>query len=144
MLNNEKGITLVEILVSFTLLSIILVSIFSFFPQVGKSNKQNEEKIQAINLGKKVLAGWTDDAGNEVSPFIKDPVSAAAPYGYQKKESDDSYFYFSKELEGFMVEVKLAKETGEDRPYPVTIQIGKAGRIITETYGYITVREAEE
>lgn len=144
MLKDEKGITLVEILASITLLSIILVSIITFFPQVGMNNKHNEEKIQAINLAKKVLAHWTDDAGNEVSTFIKGSGSTPGPYDYEIEPDDLDHFYFKKELEGFNVVVKLAKDTGEDRPYPVTIQIGKSGKVLTETYGYITVRGAEE
>jgi Prokaryotic N-terminal methylation motif len=144
-LKDEKGITLVEILASITLLSIILVSIITFFPQVGMNNKHNEEKIQAINLAKKILAVWTDDEDNEVSTFIKDPDSMPVPYGYEIIVPDDpGDFYFTKVLEGFSVEVKLSKDSAESRLHAVTIQIGQSGKIITETYGYITVREAEE
>jgi len=48
--NNNKGLTLIELLVSFTLISIILLSFFYFFIQGAKSNQVSKEIIDATAL----------------------------------------------------------------------------------------------
>ncbi|WP_346206418.1 prepilin-type N-terminal cleavage/methylation domain-containing protein [Caldifermentibacillus hisashii] len=48
--NNNKGLTLIELLVSLTLISIILISFFYFFIQGAKSNQVSEEIIDATAL----------------------------------------------------------------------------------------------
>jgi prepilin-type N-terminal cleavage/methylation domain-containing protein len=48
--NNNKGMTLIELLVSFTLISIILISLFYFFIQGAKSNQVSEEIIDGTAL----------------------------------------------------------------------------------------------
>ena len=47
LVENEKGLTLIEVLASIVILSIILVSIMNFFPQMGLMNKTNARKISS-------------------------------------------------------------------------------------------------
>ncbi len=74
LVRNEKGVTLIEILAAVVILSIILVSLMNFFPQMGFINKLNGEKSQAINTAKQVLIDWQNDNG--VEAFLKGDSSA--------------------------------------------------------------------
>ncbi|WP_191090677.1 type II secretion system protein [Niallia endozanthoxylica] len=52
---SENGLTLVEVLVSITILAIILTSFLSFFNQAYSYTKKNEDKTVGINVAKNVL-----------------------------------------------------------------------------------------
>ncbi|WP_057771780.1 type IV pilus modification PilV family protein [Cytobacillus dafuensis] len=52
---NQKGITLLEVLLSMLILSIILVSFFSFFSQSAVFIKKNDDKLSAVNTAQMVL-----------------------------------------------------------------------------------------
>jgi prepilin-type N-terminal cleavage/methylation domain-containing protein len=139
MQGNEKGLTLVEILAAITILSIIVVSILSFFPQVGMMNQQNDVKTKGINVAKKILAQWTIDEKGEIADFLQVPNSTDAPYSYQiYNQGNASYYFFKKEVEGFEVKVELVKNAQAIELRQVSIKIGKNGKVITETYGYVT------
>ena len=53
---NESGLTLVEIIVSIAILSIVLVTFFSFFIQSTKYTEFNKEKLTAIQVAESVVA----------------------------------------------------------------------------------------
>ncbi|MGR3765906.1 PulJ/GspJ family protein [Rossellomorea sp. NS-SX7] len=145
MLENEKGLTLVEILAATSILSIIVVSILSFFPQVGMMNQQNDDKTKGINVAKKILAEWTIDENDEIAVFLEDPLVADVPYGYESYNPEDAvYYFFKKTAEGFDVKVKLPIDQQEDRPRQVIINLSKNGKEITETYGYVNAEGAIE
>jgi prepilin-type N-terminal cleavage/methylation domain-containing protein len=142
---NEKGLTLVEILAAITILSIIVVSFLSFFPQVGMMNQQNDVKTKGINAAKKILAQWTIDEKDEIEAFLQEPNAPDAPYGYQRYNQEDaSYYFFKKEVEGFEVKVELGKNAQANELRQVAITIEKNGKVITETYGYVTAEGAIE
>lgn len=52
---NDKGFTLIEILVSITILSVVLVVFASFFTQSALFTKKNEKEIVALNLARLAL-----------------------------------------------------------------------------------------
>ncbi|MFX3674582.1 MAG: prepilin-type N-terminal cleavage/methylation domain-containing protein [Paenisporosarcina sp.] len=51
---NEKGLTLIEVLAAIVLLSIVIVSFLSLFPQISSFNKTTEENLQAAAVAKEV------------------------------------------------------------------------------------------
>jgi type II secretory pathway pseudopilin PulG len=55
-LKDNNGFTLLEVLVSFTLLSITVLVFFAVFPRLANVSNLNEENIVAANLAKKVLS----------------------------------------------------------------------------------------
>ncbi|WP_404444078.1 type II secretion system GspH family protein [Sutcliffiella horikoshii] len=57
-IHKEKGLTLIEILVSIVILGIILTAMLGFFSQTVKYSSQNENKITSINLAEKVLSQY--------------------------------------------------------------------------------------
>ena len=54
-MENEKGFSLIEVIASILLLSIVLVSFFTFFIQTNKAAVTNNEKLVVINLADAVL-----------------------------------------------------------------------------------------
>ncbi|CAH2716273.1 hypothetical protein BACCIP111895_03457 [Neobacillus rhizosphaerae] len=70
---NEKGVTLLEVLISIVILSIIFLSVMRFFPQMGFMNNQNAEKTQAINTAKEILIDWQNSP--HAKAFLVDPTN---------------------------------------------------------------------
>lgn len=78
---NERGVSLVEVIASIVLLAIILISLVSFFPQMGLKNNQNEDKQEAVNLASKELAFWKGvlESPNSFSSLLANP-SGSFPF----------------------------------------------------------------
>lgn len=54
-MNNQKGVTLLEVLLSITILSIVILSFLSFFNLAYDYTKRNEDKTVGINVARNVL-----------------------------------------------------------------------------------------
>lgn len=54
-MRNDKGLTLIEVLLSITILGIIATSFLSFFTQSYSYTKMNEDKTVGINVARNVL-----------------------------------------------------------------------------------------
>ena len=55
-IDNEKGLTLIEVLVSITLLSIVMITFLSFFTNAFRFNSINDDSIQAMNIAREEQA----------------------------------------------------------------------------------------
>ncbi len=53
--SSEKGLTLIEVLLSITILGIIATTFLSFFNQAYSYTKKNEDKTVGINVARNVL-----------------------------------------------------------------------------------------
>ncbi len=51
-IDNEKGLTLIEVLLSITLLSIVMITFLSFFTNAFRFNSMNDDSIQAMNIAR--------------------------------------------------------------------------------------------
>jgi len=67
---NEKGLTLIEVLASIVLLSIVIVSFLSLFPQITNFNKSTEENLQAAATAKEVRVLVKEKFTNFDSPSL--------------------------------------------------------------------------
>jgi prepilin-type N-terminal cleavage/methylation domain-containing protein len=143
---NEKGVTLIEVLASIVILSIILMSVMKFFPQMGFMNKQNEDKTQAINIAKEILINWQESS--EVKWFLvkKDQVtgfiSVDAKVEYKNFNSDADYYYFETSKDIYNVHIKIKKSPSTSSRlssvHSIVIQLlNKKGNVVSETYGYV-------
>lgn len=56
LMQNEKGLTLVEILAALVILGIVLVSVMSFFTQSAKFTTFNYEKLTAVQVAEDVVS----------------------------------------------------------------------------------------
>ena len=57
--NNEKGLTLVEVLAALVILSILFVGIMTIFPQMTLFNEKTETKLDTMNLARQEMAAIT-------------------------------------------------------------------------------------
>lgn len=141
-LRKEKGLTLLEVLLSILLLTIILVTVMNFFPQMGLMNKQNETKQQAINLAKKELLDW-QKKGPQLKSFLLNPTSSILPgYNPNYEPSDTNFYYFTYEKDNLDVVIKIKKEpdlkTNPSKAHLIHIKLlNERKNTISETYGYI-------
>jgi len=55
-IKNQHGLTLLEVLLSITLLFIVIISFFAFFTQSFKYTQHNEEKLTASQIAEEVVA----------------------------------------------------------------------------------------
>ena len=55
-MQNERGLTLVEILAALVILGIVLVSVMSFFTQSAKFTASNHETLTAVQVGEEVVS----------------------------------------------------------------------------------------
>lgn len=54
--NNEKGLTLVEVLAALVILGILFVGIMTIFPQMTLFNEKTEAKLDTMNLARQEMA----------------------------------------------------------------------------------------
>jgi len=148
--NNEKGISLVEVLASIVILTIILASILNFFPQMGQKNIQNENKQSAINLAKIELDKWKTniESSSDFNTFLVNPTL----HSYSFINSDDTVTYNSGSKSitiqtkstnpKFNVVVVISTESDlastPKKAYQIQVKIYKGNNIlVSQTYGYI-------
>lgn len=65
-IKNKKGVTLIELLISITILTIILIASFNFINTTIKFNVKSEKDIQALNIAQTV--------GEEIRENIKNNI----------------------------------------------------------------------
>ncbi|MEH7255816.1 hypothetical protein V7111_27285, partial [Neobacillus niacini] len=76
------------------ILSIIFISFMSMFPQMGKMNKLNEDKTQAINYTKEILIDWQNSL--DVKAFLDDPTAEGLSVSPNKEDTNFYYFLTTK------------------------------------------------
>ncbi|MBI0576518.1 type II secretion system protein [Neobacillus cucumis] len=142
LLKNEKGITLVELLVSIVILSMILITTMSFFPQMGLLNNQNKVKTQGINTAKEILLKWQNDSRLET--FFTTPNGGIIPEytgiignDYNFETVDSNYFVNIK------IKISPSMTSGIYNAHLIVIKLYKNDKrdiLISKTYGYVKVR----
>jgi prepilin-type N-terminal cleavage/methylation domain-containing protein len=137
-MKNESGVTLVEIMVSLTILSIILISIVQFFPQIGSLNQHNEVKTKGMNTAKELLVEWSQS--KEVIDFLKDDLKPP-PAGYMSTD-DQGVHTFLTTKDGLQAEIEINSESdlvsGPSGAYYIHIELkDRSGKQVSETYGYV-------
>ncbi|GHH97193.1 type IV pilus modification PilV family protein [Neobacillus kokaensis] len=143
---DEKGITLIEVLVSITLLSIVLLSVMGFFPQMGLMNSHNEDKSKAINIAKEILINWQESS--DVKWFVKtNHVTGFTPtdpkVNYSNFSYDADYYYFETSKDIYDVHIKIKKTPDTSSKLSsvnyIVIQMlnKKTGNVVSETFGYV-------
>ncbi|MBS4191477.1 prepilin-type N-terminal cleavage/methylation domain-containing protein [Bacillus sp. FJAT-49705] len=135
---NQKGITLLEVLLSILILSIILVTIMKFFPQMGLMNQKNVDKTEAINIAKEELIAWQKN--KEINSLLK-LNSVELPSNITE---DADYYYSEKRKKKFNIHIKINKKsdliTGPIKANQIHIQLlNDNNSVVTEIYGYIIV-----
>ena len=149
-LKNEKGFTLIEVLASIVILSLVLISIMSIFPQMGMVNNQNEQKTQAINTAKEVLISWQDStvvktflqSSSQTTGFNPAYVNEDVNYTVFSNTKFANYYYFETTKDEYKVQIKLKKTPNKSSKISFVHQIdvqlfNSKGIMVAETYGYV-------
>lgn len=135
---NEKGLTLIEVLASIVLLSIVIVSFLSLFPQITNFNDSTEENLQAAAVAKEVRV-LVKEEGMDIST----PQKTSFLSNETLTNLDDTILH-KGEYNDFSVEVtiwknkKYTSEVYEDL-YQMKVSIlNENNNEISYTYGYIS------
>lgn len=144
-LQKESGLTLLEVLLSILILTVILVSMMNFFPQMGKMNTQNKEKLETVNLTKKVLNKWQEN--DDIKLFLQNPNAISIPE-FKGETNDNNQFLFETTIKNYKIQVLVNKDSdlnsGPAKPHAMRIVFfDDKDSKVTETYGYIVVNESE-
>ncbi|MBB6455053.1 type II secretory pathway pseudopilin PulG [Salirhabdus euzebyi] len=133
-LQSEKGLTLVELIAAFVIITILLISFFSFFSQGAKYSEINDDSIKASNLARQVLEELRSN--NEAMPVGeytsfnntgKPTISLVEQNGVFHSNAELKLkLVFSDEVNTDLVKVKIE-----------ILQV--SGKSVTETYGYLEV-----
>ncbi len=112
MLSNEKGFTLVEILVSLTLLTTIVLTASYFFTQSNTISSYNNQKLVAVNLARSTLERIQLDPTSYIPNGI-----VGSPYSYQScqnsgQPSCQHYQVLINDHE-YLVSVSLSQDQNE-------------------------------
>lgn len=124
-LNNQNGLTLIEVLLSITILSIVLTSFLSFFTDAFRFNSKNDDSIQAMNVAR------------EQQALIKEKPWSEITNTYTP-ETD--YYVQVVTLPNYDVKVSVKKDPETIVTYYnlhlVHIEVLKDEKIISETFTY--------
>jgi hypothetical protein len=136
-LKNEKGVTLVEVLSSITLLSIVLITIMNIFPQMGLMNQHNQDKTQAISTAKELLIQWQGDS--RVKKLFDGSTLSSIPE-YEGIDPIDGYYTFKTNGGKVVIKIEPTSSVHSDNInlHQIVIQIlGKNENVVSKTYGYV-------
>jgi len=147
---DESGISLIEVIASIVILTIILISFLSIFPQMGLTNKYNDDKQDAFNLVQKELNYWknTFEGINDFSSFLSNPVEKYTDIDSEGKVTEDSNSITIKRdstktsTSSFKEIINISKIPNLNSTPKKAVQIhvkllNKNNSVISEIYGFI-------
>ncbi|MCG3089262.1 type IV pilus modification PilV family protein [Sporosarcina cyprini] len=129
--NNERGLTLVEILASLVILGIVFVGFMTVFPQMTNFNEKTGSKLETMNLARSKLDEIKDMGIPTKCKGIKD-----------KCVIPDSIEGYQLSIE-YTMDPDLKKEgeaAGQVALYQVHIKFFRPGHEenpVSETFGYV-------
>lgn len=150
LIKEEKGVTLIEVLLAMTLLSIILISFLGMFPQMGTVNKINQDKAQATNIAKEILINWENStvvqtflrSSSQTSGFLPNHVNDFVNYTNFDPIKFPDFYYFETTNDIYDVQIKIKKSpnnsSNNSHIHQIVIQLlNERGNVVSETFGYI-------
>ncbi|MBS4216993.1 prepilin-type N-terminal cleavage/methylation domain-containing protein [Bacillus sp. FJAT-49711] len=135
---NHKGLTLIEILASITILTIVILSFLAFFSQAMLFSGKAEDRVTSINIAETVLSNVKDQTADytgknprtidekqykEIEPII---INNKSYYPYVNKTQETP-----EELKLQTVHVLIFTHKSDNTP-------------VSETYGYLKLEDKDE
>ena len=135
---NEKGMTLVEILAALVILGIVFIGFMSVFPQMTLFNAKTKDKLETMNLAKQELVEL-----QESNHLLFDKSFFELTSDYERYIYDEKGYRFEVD---YYIQPDLKRDSdvaGSISLNKVHIKVKKEGAskqdsIISETYGYFT------
>lgn len=153
-ISNDKGITLIELIASITILSIVILTFIAFFTNAFRFNSINDDSIQAMNIAREYQAlikepdaeiynllndnNLSDDAKEYLSLFKLEYPS----------ENINNQFVLTINNPKYVVKVKInnTPEVSVDdtynKLYLVHVEILEGDKTLSETYTYFELMKA--
>lgn len=142
---NQAGLTLTEILVSLVLISIVLLTFFSFFSQTTLFSGKNEERLVAFHLATKTLNIVESNYRNASIPSDNLQLSCGNYPLELKAALQASTCYYQNNNKNYYPEIFLSKQLDMPTLYVIQIKIYNSPnsterKLLSETYGYVRVK----
>ncbi|SKA90868.1 MULTISPECIES: type II secretion system protein [Sporosarcina] len=143
--NNEKGMTLVEILAALVILGIVFIGFMTIFPQMNNMNNRTETKLETMNLAKKVLADFREASPSLPTDYELMPTNAnqvSERYTRSNKDYFIEVICSPREDSEFNNQKCNNSENNPDRKtdlYKIHIEVKKEEKIVSESFGYIVL-----
>ncbi len=140
-IKNEQGLTLIEVLASIVLLSIVIVSFLSLFPQITNFNKSTEVNLQAAATAKEVRVLVKEKFTNFDSPSPLNVLES------ETIEISDTTIKYNGFYNNFPIEVVILKNKKDvsgdfEDLYQMKVSVfNENSTEISYTYGYISNRK---
>lgn len=131
---GEKGFTLIEVLLSVTLLAIVLMTFFSFFVQGGKMTAANADKLAAVHLAHKYLEEYVNLPGGTGEDLLS---ATCSPPPDSPADLIGCKALAPVEMNGHTYKIWLFVQDAGELPgyYPVIVR-AYYGTHYVETFGY--------
>lgn len=123
-MRNERGFTLVEVLISIIILGVILSSFFQFFIFSQKTTISNQDKLVAINIAQKVLEQIKEEVGKNEN------IDLQAYDGEEYQENANNKRY--------SIKINITPENSENGLYMISVLVsGDNNRIESSVKGLV-------
>ena len=117
-INNNRGLTLVEILAALIILSLVFIAFMTFFSQSAKFTMHNKEKLTAVQVAEDVVAiirTNNEQNVNNICVEIKSKVQEAKSSdvfksGQTESESPTALMTINEICENYVVKINLTKK----------------------------------
>lgn len=135
--NNEKGMTLVEILAALVILGIVFVSFMTIFPQMNLFNRITETKLETMNVAKQQLAEIKQRPRVMLnSKKIKSSTNKLNDFETYQMDNLEYTIYVDCLNNG--TEICSAENNTRKRDlYKIHIKVNKDDKLISQTFGYV-------
>ncbi|PKG21681.1 type IV pilus modification PilV family protein [Niallia nealsonii] len=156
-IKNNKGISLIEILLSIVILGILIASLITFFPQASQSMNETDKKLTSVNIAKE----WLVQAQNstQVKSFLNNMVNqpnSSIVYSITNTDyqglplvsinHDAQYGELVLKEENYFVHLTISsipenlKNIGKTRLYKIHVHIyDEKNNLKSNIYGYLTL-----
>jgi prepilin-type N-terminal cleavage/methylation domain-containing protein len=115
---NNKGLTLVEVLVSIILISLVLFTFFSFLIQSAKTGKTSEEVVDGTYLAQLEMEKLYEVSRKEDFNSGIDEIVNSLTYKQITSTTQDEYV-FEKSIDGKNIKLKLKEHSYPGMSYLV-------------------------
>lgn len=133
-MNKNNGFTLVELLVSLSIISIISFSMFRIINLSIENNLKNEKRISAMNIAQNIV----EDAKYKISTIDnsnREEILASIKYKNREKVVDNTTYYVD-------TEITESLNIGNRKLYTIKVKVGLA-KNDDKNYGEIITRICE-
>lgn len=119
---NNKGFTLIEVLVAMGIIMLIAMAFFGINNMSIKVNAKNEKDIQAMNIAQSVM----EDVRGYIKEGIKSKYIIKEVYTGDEKIDLNGYAkVFTEETgnEAYTINIKIDRENVESRLYTIIVKV---------------------